>query len=536
MVDRPSRNPRPGRGLDRRTVLRATAGAAAALAVGDPSRAGAYQVAETLGAEWVEEQELGISAAQTIGEAPAAPITFQTAFPFSAVAPHWSGESAPGAVVELSFSADGVSWTEPFVVGESLDHLGPPDRDGRRFGPLVATPYASFVRYLAYDAGGVSTTLPGLTFAYFDASPGPTVYEIAQPAVTPSLAPPPIISRATWGANERYRFNRAGKEIWPPEYQTVEHVVVHHTDTANFQEPLLAIRSVYYYHAVTRGWGDVGYNYLIDFLGNVYEGRIGGENVVGGHARPYNRGTCGIGLLGRFHGETVTPEMRAALVWLTAWAGRALDPLAAPALSDIPSLPTICGHRDVNPTTCPGETFYAEFPALRDAVGVVLGAGVAPEPAAPQFAPGQEVTTTVADASLRDGPGLDYGVIVTLALAAPLTISSGPTTNDGHVWYEASNETARGWIAADLLAPVEGAKPVTAEQATLAVGTTVRVVDGELNLRGDPGVAAPVVQVLADGAQLTVIGGPTKADGYVWFEVDSGVATGWAVADFLQAV
>ena len=74
------------------------------------------------------------------------------------------------------------------------------------------------------------------------------------------------------------------------------------------------------------------------------------------------------------------------------------------------------------------------FPTLRDAVGVVLAAGVAPEPAGPQFAPGQEVTTTVTDASLRDGPGLDYNVIVTLALAAPVN----------HSWGISMHVTARG--------------------------------------------------------------------------------------------
>src|SRR5262245_54205894 len=106
MVDRRARDPRPRRGLDRRTVLRATAGAAGVFVARGQNRAGAYQVAETLAAEWVEEQEVGISAAQAAGEAPASSVAFQTAFPFSAIAPHWSGESAPGSVVELSISTD----------------------------------------------------------------------------------------------------------------------------------------------------------------------------------------------------------------------------------------------------------------------------------------------------------------------------------------------------------------------------------------------------------------------------------------------
>src|SRR3712207_8769980 len=47
------------------------------------------------------------------------------------------------------------------------------------------------------------------------------------------------------------------------------------------------------------GWGDIGYNYLVDFLGNVYEGRAGDENAVAGHAAGYNHGTVGIGTIGR---------------------------------------------------------------------------------------------------------------------------------------------------------------------------------------------------------------------------------------------
>ena len=60
----------------------------------------------------------------------------------------------------------------------------------------------------------------------------------------------------------------------------VEHVIIHHADTANFNDPVLEMRSIYYFHAITRGWGDIAYNYLIDFMGNVYEGRVGGEGAA----------------------------------------------------------------------------------------------------------------------------------------------------------------------------------------------------------------------------------------------------------------
>src|SRR5699024_11679115 len=65
-------------------------------------------------------------------------------------------------------------------------------------------------------------------------------------------------------------------------------------------------------------WGDIGYNYLVDFMGNVYEGRIGGDNVVGGHAYQYAYGSSGICEMGSFKTEPPTPEALAGLIWITA--------------------------------------------------------------------------------------------------------------------------------------------------------------------------------------------------------------------------
>jgi hypothetical protein len=56
-------------------------------------------------------------------------------------------------------------------------------------------------------------------------------------------------------------------------------------------DPAATMRAIYYYHAVTQGWGDIGYNFLVDWHGNVYEGRYGGTNVVGGHSLQYNYGS-----------------------------------------------------------------------------------------------------------------------------------------------------------------------------------------------------------------------------------------------------
>ncbi|CAN0511539.1 unnamed protein product, partial [Phaeothamnion confervicola] len=132
---------------------------------------------------------------------------------------------------------------------------------------------------------GALGSVDGLSFVYIDASDGPWAYDVT-PQAAPSdgegdpLVPPKLLTREAWGADDAYRFD--GNVIWPPEYQEVRHVIIHHTETPTEQDPLVAIRSIYYYHAVEQGWGDIGYNYLVDRNGTIYEGRYGGQNVVGG--------------------------------------------------------------------------------------------------------------------------------------------------------------------------------------------------------------------------------------------------------------
>ena len=91
------------------------------------------------------------------------------------------------------------------------------------------------------------------------------VAEISWPEVTP---------RVDWGADESLRYDSTGREIWPPSFHPIQKVIVHHTATYNDDpDPTRTVRAIYRYHAVDRGWGDIGYNFLIDGAGTVYEGR-----------------------------------------------------------------------------------------------------------------------------------------------------------------------------------------------------------------------------------------------------------------------
>ena len=399
-----------------------------------------------VGGRWVEAE--GFRLAQRAD--PAQFIAFTADFPFYALAPSWSGEGDPGGSVELLWSADGVTWSEPIWIGQ-VSHSGRPDRDGRTIGSLVSTPGAQFLQYRTYDSAGNFAPLPGFEIDYIDATAGPSLEQVANPALTPVFSPPPLITRAGWGADESLRFGKGGEEIFPVEYQPVEHVIIHHADTANFNDPVLEMRSIYYFHAITRGWGDIAYNYLVDFMGNVYEGRVGGEGAVGCHAEGYNAGSCGICLMGRFFEDPTTPEMHNAIVWITSWAARNLDPTGAAPFHDIASLPTICGHRDVNNTSCPGDEFYVQLDTVRSEARRVIRGRDDPEPPPPEWYPGMRVLTNADGVSLRDGPGTDFDVAAKVAIGEPLLVLQGPATNDSTIWYEVQGVSLTGWIAGNLL-------------------------------------------------------------------------------------
>jgi uncharacterized protein YraI len=572
-------------------VLRLGAGVAASVFLGGgttltraaPARQEDLGSGFIQGGRWNEAEGFGLAQRAD----PAAYISFATEFPFNAVAPSWAAEGDPGAVVELLWSPDGVTWSEPLWIGKS-SHGGRPNRDGRHIGTLTPTPGGTFLQYRTYDGAGNLAALPGFELDYIDASVGATLEQVAAPATSPSFSPPPVISRVGWGADEAIRYNKEGRESWPLEYQPVEHVIIHHADTANFNDPVLEMRSIYYFHTITRGWGDVGYNYLVDFMGNVFEGRVGGETAVGGHAEGYNAGSCGICLMGRFFEADITPEMHNAVVWIASWAARGLNPVGFSTFHDIPDLPVICGHRDVNNTTCPGDEFYFQLQSVRDASERVVAGRDTPEVPPPQWHPGMLVVTNTAGTNLRAGPGTEFDVVSEVAVGERLQVLEGPATNEGTIWYKVQGMTLTGWVAGSLLswdpnqepwqpalppleagpplpAPVEGTPVDTPPPAgvgggdeseggdpeerernrrrrnrrqeawiTFQPGVMAMVVEGALNLRTEPGLWAPVLTELPDGYVVTVIGGPVENDDISWYQVLTPEQTsGWCDGSFL---
>jgi uncharacterized protein with LGFP repeats len=211
-----------------------------------------------------------------------------------------------------------------------------------------------------------------------------------QPGSFPGI--PRIITRKQWGADESL-----GDECWDPKYgNTFKAVVVHHTAGSNDYtraESKAIVRGVYAYHTQSRGWCDIGYNFLIDRFGNVYEGRDGGirRAVRGAHAGDYNVNTTGISLMGNFDLVKPTPATRQSLVSLIAWRlGTAYHhAYGKPFVFDRP-ISRISGHRDVMATACPGQYVYDWLPRLRVLVNDRLGSWSSPIERTWQRAGGKE--------------------------------------------------------------------------------------------------------------------------------------------------
>lgn len=205
-------------------------------------------------------------------------------------------------------------------------------------------------------------------------------------AALASVGKPPVVSRTAWGCPDG-QGSRQGVA-----YHAVNHLVVHHTAGSNTlgsseRNWATRVRAIWNFHTYTRGWGDVGYNYLIDPDGVIYEGRAGGDNGVGFHDTG-NYGSMGVSLIGTYASVVPGVAMQESLVELLAWkaAQQNIDPFGQSYYygCDISNycrahapgavVANIAGHRHVTPghTTCPGDEVVSLLPSIRQRVATAI--------------------------------------------------------------------------------------------------------------------------------------------------------------------
>ncbi len=235
-------------------------------------------------------------------------------------------------------------------------------------------------------------------------------------------APKPVIySRAQWGANEKIRDKSSLR------YGSISAGFVHHTVNGNDYDrddvPGI-LRSIYSYHVKSRGWSDVGYNFLVDKFGRIWEGRYGGvgKAVVGAHTLGYNDYAFAMSAIGNFDiaqpSQAMVDAYGSLFAWKLAKAGVKADSTRQKVGRG--TFQAINGHRDAGSTACPGRYLYAKLGEIRKRAAKIQTGQVTPptgpttptEPSEPWTGSGINTSLTArpyADLLVRrksDGRGL----------------------------------------------------------------------------------------------------------------------------------
>lgn len=298
----------------------------------------------------------------------------------------------PDAVAEVRTSVDGETWTPWYAAPPALDEGPDPgsaearaavDRrvpalpvwvgEARHVQTRVTGAGTTDVDVWLVDSAGLSRSVAEQAVdavrAAWSGTPRPALAQVDTPA---------IVSREDWGADESL------EEEPPAVAPRARAGFVHHTAGGNDYEPEdvpAILRGIQEFHVVGNGWADIGYNFLVDRYGTLWEGRAGGieQAVVGAHAGGFNTGTFGVSVIGDFSGAEAPAPAVDALADLLAWKFdvHAIDVLDEVTLTSGGStryaegekvtLPTLSGHLDVSATTCPA-ALYELLPAVREEV------------------------------------------------------------------------------------------------------------------------------------------------------------------------
>ena len=305
---------------------------------------------------------------------------------FSTVGVTWTPTSgAAAAAVEIRTRALSGEWSDWVSLENESDEK-----------PSEATRVGT-APYFVGDSDGVevrassnatTTSLPGLKVSLVDA---PVVAADSNPATVapaaatsasslPKLYPQPkIVSRAGWGADESWR-SINGKGCATPKIDaTILGAVVHHTAGSNSysaSQSASIVRGIYTYHVKSQGWCDIGYNFLVDKYGTVFEGRAGGVNVPvhGAHATSWNTNTVGVSMMANWDTATPSTTVLNSVANVIAWKleGYYRDPKGTVTLAG-KKVNVIFGHGDVMSTSCPGKNMRSRMGDLRNRVDSKIG-------------------------------------------------------------------------------------------------------------------------------------------------------------------
>jgi len=443
----------------------------------------------------------------------------------------WTGDD--DAVVELRSRPTGAAWTAWEAMAVAHD-MGDEERRDVRTG-LVLAPNAVTVE-VRVAAGAVTD----LRVIAIDTQHGPRRLVLAGAAPKAAAAlnagatvpQPPVVSRSEWGANESLVRGT-------PTYASVRRLSVHHTVSSNNDpDPEATMRAILAYHTQSNGWDDVGYNFLIDASGRIYEGRsarqgtVPGEDrsgnlVVGAHTANSNSGTVGVALLGTFTDQAPSAAAMASLERVMTWEAdrHGVDTLATTTWtkgSQTIRESTLIGHRDTSATACPGGALYDQLPALRQRIAVRRSTGQSTDPTPGYWVLGKDsgVYAFGAAERLAVSPGS--------APASPPANSMASTPSGRGYWVLSGNGRVTAFGDATVHGSTEGmrlnAPAVRLEPTRSGAGYWILAADGGVFSFGDAAFHGSTGDLRLNAPVISMSATASGA-GYWLLAADGGVFT-----------
>jgi hypothetical protein len=329
----------------------------------------------------------------------------ETDQPFTHMMLQWEGSGT--LALEVRSSIDGTDWLPWQAVVENPDLWVPEDGPDISWSQIIYSGEgATFWQVRAFLTPGEDGQQPSLRRIEVNTVDGrysetqatvpsdapsimataPALSAAPNNAQLATLSKPAFVSRTGWGSPDGQ-----GSRV-PPAYRNVTHMVVHHTAGGNTFRPGEndwgdRVRAIWSFHTITRGWGDIGYNFIIAPDGTIYEGRSGGDDAVGFHDTA-NFGSMGVSIIGTYSSVQPTAASQESLIALLAWKAvqKNIDPLATSyyygcEISPYCSAPgaqvaTISGHRHITPrTSCPGDALAVILPTIRNSVKERMAGG-----------------------------------------------------------------------------------------------------------------------------------------------------------------
>ncbi|HET6506624.1 MAG TPA: N-acetylmuramoyl-L-alanine amidase [Baekduia sp.] len=330
-------------------------------------------------------------------------------------------------------------------------------------------------------------------------------------------AQPAIIPRSGWGGD-------GVKPRAAPDFGDVQVAFVHHTVSANDYAPTDSpgiVLSMAKYHRDVNGWNDLGYNFVVDKYGQIFEGRAGGidQAVIGAQAQGYNSHSTGIANIGTFTGVGQTDAALDAMARLIAWK---LPLHGAPVTGEVVltsaggdtnryrsgtpvTLQRISGHRDGDQTECPGDMLYAQLPELRrrttaiaPAVTPAAAVAIALDGLAKDVVYGDDLTVSGTIRQADGTPIAGRRVLVQKQGKSGWVTVARADTDDAGAWTANATWRAAGKVRARVTVPGSGTTATSGIQVgctplLTAKATTTRVKAGRaLTVSGSIHPIAPV--------------------------------------------